>query len=448
MELAIQIGQFLLSLSILIVLHEFGHFLAARAFNTKVEKFYLFFNPWFTLYKKQIGETEWGIGWLPLGGYVKIAGMIDESMDKEQLKQPPQPWEFRSKPAWQRLIIMLGGIIVNVIVGILIYSMTLMVWGERHLPMSELKDGIWAVDTSVTNIIGIKTGDKILAIDGDSVKYFDELFEQLIVGKEITVQRNGNIEEIKVPTNFVEQLLEKKKPGIFIYPRIPFVVGSIADNYVAKDAGLQLKDQIVGINNDTIRYFDEYKLKVIKYADKDVVLKVIRKDKIVQIPIHIPDSAILGVQQYLFSLNDLERAGIYHFEYKKYGFLESFPAGVEKAWKTLVNYYKQFKMILSPSTGAYKGLGGFASISKLFGTEWNWQNFWDKTAFISLVLAFMNLLPIPALDGGHVMFVLYEMITGRKPNEKVLEYAQILGFIFLLLVLFYVNGMDVVRGCR
>ena len=185
MELAIQVGQFLLSLSILIVLHEFGHFLAAKAFHTKVEKFYLFFNPWFSLYKKKIGETEWGIGWLPLGGYVKIAGMIDESMDTEQMKQPPQPWEVRSKPAWQRLIIMLGGIIVNVIVGILIYSMTLMVWGERHLPMSELKDGIWAVDTSVTNIIGIRTGDKILTIDGDSVKYFDELLEQLIIGREM-----------------------------------------------------------------------------------------------------------------------------------------------------------------------------------------------------------------------------------------------------------------------
>ena len=448
MDLVIQVAQFLLSLSILIVLHEFGHFLAARAFDTKVEKFYLFFNPWFSLYKKKIGETEWGIGWLPLGGYVKIAGMIDESMDKEQMKQPPQPWEFRSKPAWQRLIIMLGGIIMNVIVGILIYSMTLMVWGERHLPMSELKDGVWAVDTSITNMMGIQTGDKIIAVDGDTVKYFDELLEQLIMGNEITVERNGKIEEIHVPKNFIEQLLAKKKRGIFLYPRIPFVVGGIADGYVAKDAGLQLKDQIVGINNDTIRYFDEFKTKVKKYADKDVVLKVKRNDKLVEIPIHIPDSAILGVQQYLYSLNDLERAGIYKFEYNKYGFFASFPAGVKKAWKTLANYYKQFKMILTPSTGAYKGLGGFASISKLFGTQWNWQNFWDKTAFISLILAFMNLLPIPALDGGHVMFVLYEMITRRKPSEKFLEYAQLAGFIILMALLLYANGMDVLRGCH
>jgi len=242
--------------------------------------------------------------------------------------------------------------------------------------------------------------------------------------------------------------LEHKKRGIFIYPRIPFVVGGIAKGYIAEQAGLQLKDQIVGINNEEIKYFDEFKTKAKQFAGQNVVLKVKREGKIVEIPLQMPDSAILGVQQYLYSLSDLEKAGIYSFEHQKYGFFAAIPAGVRKTWDKLAAYYKQFKMILTPSTGAYKGLGGFASISKLFGSTWDWQNFWDKTAFRSIILAFMNLLPIPALDGGHVMFTLYEMITRRKPSEKFLEYAQLVGFVILMALLLYANGMDVARGCN
>lgn len=437
MEYLIQFGQLFLSISILVVLHEGGHFFAAKFFKTKVESFYLFFNPWFSIYKKKIGDTEYGIGWLPLGGYVKIAGMIDESMDKEQMAQEPQPWEFRSKPTWQRLIIMLGGIIVNVVVGFLIYSFVLMGYGEKYLPADELKDGIWCSNEAVTERIGLKTGDKIISINGEPTTTFGDMQEDIFTAKSLQVNRNGEILTLSVPIDLIETLIDNRSP--MFMPRLPFTVGGIREGYVAHNSDLKVKDQIVGINDTEIKYYDQFKSIATQNSGKNVNLQVIRDGKNITIPINIPDSNIIGVAPYAYSILELDKAGFYKTETKNYSFLASFPAGYNTAKTKLVKYYRQFKMILNPSTGAYKGMGGFHSISKLFGPEWVWENFWEKTAWISLVLAFMNLLPIPALDGGHVMFLLYEMITRRTPNEKFMEYAQMAGMILLLGFMIYAN---------
>lgn len=438
MDYIIQGGQLLLSISILVVLHEAGHFFAAKYFKTKVESFYLFFNPWFSVWKKKIGETTYGIGWLPLGGYVKIAGMIDESMDKEQMKQPAEPWEFRSKPTWQRLIIMLGGIIVNVIVGFLIYSFVLMAYGDRYLPAEELKDGIWCTNEVVTDEIGLKTGDKIIEINGVAPTTFAAMQEEIFYATTLKVNRDGKEITLDIPENLIETLIDNRTGPMFM-PRIPFVVGGIREGYVAENAGFEEGDKIVGINGEKIRYYDEFKAIATKYSTQKVEINIIRDELPKSIALTIPDSNIIGIAPFGYSISDLDKAGVYNLKTQEYSFGAAFPAGYNKAEEKIVNYYKQFKMMLNPSTGAYKGMGGFVSISKLFGTEWNWQNFWEKTAWISLVLAFMNLLPIPALDGGHVMFLLYEMITRRKPNEKAMEYAQMAGMIFLLAFMVYAN---------
>jgi len=440
MEYVIQFGQLFLSISILVVLHEGGHFIAAKYFKTKVESFYLFFNPWFSVYKKKIGETEYGIGWLPLGGYVKIAGMIDESMDKEQMDKEPEPWEFRSKPAWQRLIIMLGGIIVNVIVGFLIYSFVLMGYGEKYLPNENLTDGVFVMNEVLSESVGIRTGDKIVSVNGETYQGFFNSVENMLYAETITVNRGGEELKLQVPGDVLGKLIESKKLGQgLLYPRIPFTVAGIGKGYVAENSGLMLKDQIVGINNDEIKYFDEFKALAEKYTNQNVELKVLREGKTVSIPMLIPDSNILGIARYPYSVEELGEQGIYETKTNKYGFFAAFGRGAGKAQEEITKYYNGFKKMVNPSTGAYKGMGGFYSISKVFGTKWRWQNFWEKTAWISLVLAFMNLLPIPALDGGHVMFLMYEIITRRKPNEKLMEYAQMAGMIFLLLFMIYAN---------
>ena len=456
MEYLIQGGQLLLSISILVVLHEGGHFIAAKYFNTKVESFYLFFNPWFSIYKKKIGDTEYGIGWLPLGGYVKIAGMIDESMDKEQMEKEPQPWEFRSKPTWQRLIIMLGGIIVNLIVGFLIYSIVLMTYGEKYLPNKELKDGVWVTNDVISEEIGLITGDKIVSINGESYNSFGNTIENMLYAETVVIERDGDTKSLSIPVDVLGKLMDNKGNG-FISPRIPFTIAGIGEGYVAENSGLKLKDDIVGIiyHGDTIEnefgepvsssqsvsitYFDEFKEVISDFSDKDVELKIKRDGKLISVPIHIPDSNIIGVAPYSYSAEELGKIGFYNTKTLNYSFFAAFPRGFSKATEELTKYYKGFKKMINPKTGAYKGMGGFASISKLFGPKWVWQNFWEKTAWISLILAFMNLLPIPALDGGHVMFLSYEMITRRKPNEKAMEYAQIGGMVLLLAFMIYAN---------
>jgi regulator of sigma E protease len=441
-EFGIKAGQLLLSLSILIIFHEFGHYITARWFKCRVEKFFLFFDPWFALFKRKVGDTEYGVGWLPLGGYVKIAGMIDESMDKEAMKQPAQPWEFRSKPAWQRLIIMIGGVTVNVLLAFLIYAMILFVWGEKKTPMDSVKNGVWITD-SLMYEIGLRNGDKIISINDKPVDYFENLNAAVLTGTSLTVDRNGERQTISLPINLIEKLVEsKRKRGLMLMPRVPAVVGEFAkqDTGFAKQAGLQAGDQIVAVDSVTVQYFDELAPLIAQKSAGQVLLTVKRNNEFLELTSRVNQDGKIGIG--ILSNEEYEKMGVLKVERKKYSLLAAIPAGVNKSFEKLKFYVDQFRLILNPDTGAYKGIGGFKSMGSIFPSVWDWESFWNITAFFSIILAFMNLLPIPALDGGHVLFTLVEMITRRKPSEKFLEYAQIVGMVLLFGLLIYANGND------
>jgi len=443
MDILIQASQLLLSLSILIVLHELGHFIPAKIFKTRVEKFYLFFDPWFSLFKKKINGTEYGVGWLPLGGYVKISGMIDESMDKEQMKKSPEPWEFRSKPAWQRLIIMIGGVFVNLVLGIFIYSMTLYSYGDKYLPNKNIKDGLWCVD-ELANELGFKNGDKVISADGIYVERYSDVLEKIITSKEVVVERAGSFLTLEMPADLIERFLENENK-LILFPRIPVVINTVLEGSNAELAGLKQNDIVVAVNGAPSIYFDQFKEQLLSYANQEVELKIKRNGEEKKLIAKVSKEATLGFSPSAPNINQLERLGVYKLASFKYGFLASFPAGYKKAIKKLNSYITQFKMILSPSTGAYKGVGGFGAIGSMFPPSWNWEVFWNLTAFLSLMLAFMNILPIPALDGGHVIFLIYEIIVGKPAPEKIMEYSQAVGMILLLSLLVFANGNDIAR---
>ena len=436
MDVLIQASQFFLSLSILIILHEFGHFSAAKAFGMRVERFYLFFNPYFSLFKKKIGDTVYGIGWLPLGGYVKISGMVDESMDKEQMAQPPQPWEFRSKPAWQRLIVMIGGVVVNVILGVVIYWGILFYYGESYLPNANVKYGIMA--DSLAMELGLRNGDRILYLDGIEVDNFNQIPVDIVLNevKVITVEREGEVVEVKVPDDIMPKLMKARS---LLSVRIPFHVDRFAPGSVAKEAGFEKGDVIVGLNGETIPFFDEFKNALQAFKGETVEVGIMRDGQPMQIEVEVPESGLLGV----YPVGDLKE--FFDVKEVKYGFFESFPKGMEKAYGTFSSYIQQMKLIFSPSAKGYESLGGFITIGSIFSTEWNWLQFWNITAFLSIVLAVMNILPIPALDGGHVVFLLYEMVTGKQLPDKVLEVAQYIGMILLFTLLIFANGNDIFK---
>jgi regulator of sigma E protease len=446
MKIIIQIGQLLLSLSILIILHELGHFIFARIFKTRVEKFYLFFNPWFSLFKVKKGETEYGIGWLPLGGYVKISGMIDESMDKEQMKQPPQPHEFRSKPTWQRLLIMLGGVLVNLILGFLIFSFILFKWGEKYLPNKNLTDGIWVVD-SVMYETGLRTGDKIISVNNKEPESYIDILEEMLFGGQMQISRNGRDTVLIIPQDFAGTILDNSihNKGLLIFPRIPFIISEIPDTSHNAGSGLEARDRIVQLNNIPVKYVDEVTSILDTIRGKTVPAIVDRKGEQHELMLRVNNEGKLGVVYGFLDYDQLEKLGIYKFAVHKYNFLQSIPAGFHRAKQELLSYIRQVGLIFKFKSGAYKGVGGFGAITNLFPHVWNWEAFWSITAFLSIVLAFLNVLPIPALDGGHVMFLIYEMVTGRKPGEKFLEYAQLIGMFILIFLLLYANGNDVYR---
>lgn len=444
MEIAIKLSQFLLSLSILIILHELGHFIPAKLFKTRVEKFYLFFDIKYSLLKKKIGDTEYGIGWLPLGGYVKISGMIDESMDKEQMALPPQPWEFRSKPAWQRLIIMLGGVTVNFILAFIIYIGMTFFYGEQYIANSELKDGIW-ITNPVVEKAGLKTGDKIVAVDGVKAERFYELNEKVLLSKEITILRDGNEQKVNFPVNFIDQLMQGKKASL-LELRVPFVVAGIEENSKNKES-VKIKDIITSFNGKPVKYADEVIAAVKDLKGQTVAAVVKRDNKDVPVNIIVNDSAKLGiVYAGRLPFDNIEKLGLYKISKENYGFFESIPVGISKGFAQLGSYGNQLKAIFNPSTGAYKGVGGFAAIFNIFPNHWSWEAFWSITALLSIMLGVMNLLPIPALDGGHVMFLLYEIISGRKPSDKFLENAQMVGFVLLISLLLFANGNDIYKA--
>lgn len=444
MEFVIKISQFLLSLSLLIVLHELGHFIPAKAFKTKVEKFYLFFDVKFSLFKKKIGETVYGIGWLPLGGYVKIAGMIDESMDKEQMAQPPQPWEFRSKPAWQRLIIMLGGVTVNFILAYVIYVFVAFVYGNEEYPLESFKDG-YRIDNPLLQELGFKTGDKILAINNQKVETHQQVIRRLITAEEFTIERDGKVEKIDLPEDFLGQLSSRKRTGLFMQ-RIPFMIGEVADSSLNKDKGLKKGDVIISIDRQPLKYFDELE-KITKNLNKaKVSAEILHEDGTVSVvALERDDKGRFGIRPYI-NPKRFEELGYYDVIRQEYSFTESFGAGATMFKEEIVGYFEQLRVLLTPSTGAYKGLGGFKAIYDIFPDYWSWEAFWRLTAFLSIMLAVLNLLPIPALDGGHVMFLLFEMISGKKPSEKFLERAQVVGFFILIALVLFANGNDIFKA--
>ena len=444
MEIVIKLSQFLLSLSLLIVLHELGHFIPAKLFKTRVEKFYLFFDIKYSLFKKKIGDTEYGIGWLPLGGYVKISGMIDESMDKEQMALPPQPWEFRSKPAWQRLIIMLGGVTVNFILAFIIYIGMTFAYGELYISNSDLKGGVW-ITNPVIEKSGLKTGDKIISVDGVKADRFHELNEKILLGKEVVVERNGSEQKIVLPVDFINQLMDGKKISV-VELRLPFIVSSIEDKSPNKSS-VKEKDIITNFNGVSVQYADQVIAAVKDLKGKTVPAIVKREGKEVALSIVVSDSSKMGIQ-YAARLpyDNLEKLRLYPIRKQSYGFFESFPVGIQRGKDQLVGYGKQLQMIFNPSTGAYKGVGGFKAIFDIFPASWSWEAFWSITALLSIMLGVMNLLPIPALDGGHVMFLLYEIISRKKPSDKFMENAQMVGFVLLISLLLFANGNDIYKA--
>ncbi|RKE98962.1 RIP metalloprotease RseP [Ichthyenterobacterium magnum] len=443
MEFVIKISQFLLSLSLLIVLHELGHFIPAKLFKTRVEKFYLFFDVKYSLFKKKIGETVYGIGWLPLGGYVKIAGMIDESMDKEQMAQEPQPWEFRSKPAWQRLIIMLGGVTVNFILAYVIYVFISFAYGDSDIASNSIKDGYW-IENPVLKDLGFKTGDKILAINDYKIVNDSDIGGNIIGAENITINRDGKEQVIDLPEDFLGQLSSGKIRGLFNL-RIPFMIAEVSDSSLNKSLDIKEGDVITSINGKELKYFDQLDEVMSGLENQKVNTTILRGNETLTKELSVDKNGKLGFRPG-GSTKRFEELGYFKITRKEYGFGESFVVGWQKFTKTLSSYGGQLKAIFNPKTGAYKGVGGFKAIFDVFQPVWSWEAFWGITAFLSIMLAVLNLLPIPALDGGHVMFTLYEMVSGRKPSEKFLERAQMVGFVILIALVLFANGNDIFKA--
>ena|SRR5690554_1248577 len=428
--------QLILSLSILVIVHEFGHYIFARMFKIRVEKFYLFFDAGFALfrYKPKNSHTEYGVGWLPLGGYVKISGMIDESMDKDQMAQPAEPWEFRSKPAWQRLLVMVAGVVFNLLLAFFIYSMVLFTWNDTYLPLDKVSQGMEF--SAAAKSAGFQDGDILLMADNKKLDRFGvRTLLDIADAKTVTVKRNGEVVKLQMEEGLMKNLLTDQEG--FANIRIPTVVYETMEGSAAEQAGLVKGDSIVSINGVIASSFGELRQQLETHSDEVVALDYYRNGSLYSTDVQLDSEGTLGFF--------VTPAGlIYDAVTLEYGFFESFPAGIQMGVQTLKDYIAQFKYVFTKEGAS--SLGGFGAIGGLFPAQWDWQSFWMMTAFLSVILAFMNILPIPALDGGHVMFLIYEVITRRKPNEKFMEYAQVAGMILLLVLVLYANGMDIIRA--
>ncbi len=425
--------QLLLSLSILVIFHEFGHFIFARMFKVRVEKFYLFFDPWFSLFKfkPKNSETEYGVGWLPLGGYVKIAGMIDESMDTEQLKQPAQPWEFRAKPAWQRLLVMIAGVVFNFILAIFIYSMITFTWGESYIPLKNAHAGMEFCQSALD--AGFQNGDVLLAADGKELAAGNNIPVQVIAeANNVEVLRGGDTVSIAIPKDFMLRLIDEEKP--FAQFLLPPIVEQASPESGAALAGLQKGDRIEWVDGMRTTSMAELHKVLKDKANREVEVIYARAGLLDTVMVKTNEKGMLGIA--ISPLN-------YETEKREYGFFASFPKGIELGVKKLTDYVSSMKYVFTKE-GA-QSLGGFGTIGSIFPATWDCYSFWNMTALLSVILAFMNILPIPALDGGHVLFLLYEVIARRKPNEKFMEYAQMAGMIFLFALLIYANANDIIR---
>lgn len=437
MEVLIKIVQVLMSLSLLVAIHEFGHYIVARIFKIRVEKFYIFFDPWFSLFKWKRGETEYGIGWVPLGGYVKIAGMIDESMDLEQMKAPVQPYEFRAKPAWQRLMVMLAGVTMNVLLAMMIYTGVRYVYGESYLRNEDAKWGYTFSEAGER--LGFRDGDKILSVDGEELDGVNDLRTKLLLtegGRKVEVDRGGERKVIDISFEDLLQMRRNRDYETLYELRFPFIVDSVASES-ALAAGLLAGDEVVAFNGvegvDAVQIVTELLPQI---EDDSVALKVNRAGSVVELSVPLNDEGKMGV---------LFRGDLIQPHTRQYSFFEAIPAGIKMAGQTIANYWEQLKLIFTPKTKMYEELGGFIAIGNIFPSEFDWLHFWTMTAFLSIMLAVLNVMPIPGLDGGHALFTLWEMITGRKPSEKFLEIMQYIGLMILLALLIFANGNDIYR---
>lgn len=438
MDILIKVLQFFMSLSLLVIIHELGHFLAARMFGIRVEKFYLFFDPWFSIFKFRRGQTEYGMGWLPLGGYVKIAGMIDESMDTEQMAAEPQPDEFRSKPAWQRLIVMVAGVVMNVVLAFMIYCGISHYWGEPYLPAEDARWGyVW---NEAGHKLGFEDGDKVLSIGGSQITDVDQILNELLItadDREVVVERAGAEHRFTIPLEKLVKMRQEEGYKNMYAMRMPFEIDSVESDAAA--AGIVKGDRLVALNGEPLLYFDEYKRELPALAGQNVLLTIERDSADVavrrEVAVTLSDEGTIGVM----ARNPFE------VRTRHYSFLESIPAGLRMTGEEISGYWKQIKTIVVPESKLYEELGGFLSIGNVFPDEWDWERFWRTTALLSVILAVMNILPIPALDGGHVLFLLWEVITRRKPSDKFLEYAQMFGLVVLFALLLYANGNDIYR---
>ena len=429
--------QLILSLSILVIVHEFGHFIFARIFKVRVEKFYLFFDPWFSLfkYKPKNSDTEYGVGWLPLGGYCKISGMIDESMDKEAMAQPPKPYEFRSKPAGQRLMIMVAGVVFNFLLALFIYSMILFTWGDTYLPLKNMKMGMNYSETFQN--VGFQDGDILLRADNEELERFgSDSFRKVVEAKTVPLNRDGRETVISIQEDMMQRCMRDGK-GFADPLRIPMVVRELPDkNAPAALAGMLPKDSVVAINGvATPSVYVAFGLLFENNADEATV-DFYRIGQLESVTMRTDSAGKIGVAVML-------PTDLYQTVTRKYGFFESFPAGIKLGINTLKGYVNDMKYVFTKEGAS--SLGGFGTIGGLFPSVWDWRIFWERTAFLSIILAFMNILPIPALDGGHVMFLIYEVVARRKPSDKFLEYAQMAGMFILFALLIYANGNDIFR---
>ena len=436
MEIVIKVLQFFMSLSLLVAIHEFGHFIMARVVKIRVEKFYIFFDPWFSLFKWKRGDTEYGVGWLPLGGYVKIAGMIDESMDLEQMQAPVQPYEFRAKPAWQRFMVMIAGVVMNILLAMMIYTGIRYAYGESYMANEDVKWGY--VFNESAERMGFRDGDKFVSVDGEAIDDVNEVRSKLLLTKEdrhVVVDRAGEQVAFTIP---FEQMLEIRRTREYedLYAlRLPFFIDSLA-SASAIDAGLQVGDQVVALNGEEAIGVQEITDKLQQHKSDTVTLTVLRSGVANELVVPINEEGKMGV---------MFKGDVFQPRTRTFTLLQAIPAGVSLALETVADYWQQLKLIFQPKTKMYEELGGFIAIGNIFPSEWNWLQFWTMTAFLSVILAVMNILPIPGLDGGHALFTLWEMITGRKPSDKFLEVMQYIGFAILFALLIYANGNDIYR---
>ena len=434
MDIIIKIIQFFLCFTILVGIHELGHFLMARVFRIRVDKFYIFFDPWFSIFKFKRGDTEYGLGWLPLGGYCKIAGMIDESMDKEQMKQPPKPDEFRTKPAWQRFLVMIAGVVMNVLLAIVIYCGVCYTWGDNYFSNEDAK---WGYNfNEAGHKLGFEDGDKFVTIDGEPVGDINKILNSLLITegeRKVVVERGGKHVELTLPLDELIEMRQAKGYEDLFTLRVPFLIDSAV---YESAAALRRGDEIVAIDDARGLEYSGYQQYLKTRAGGEVTLTVKREgDMLLELVVPVSDEGRLGVT----ALNP------YKLRTQKYTFWQAIPAGIEKAGKVISSYWEQLKMIVQPKTKMYEELGGFIAIGSIFPGDWNWEDFWLKTAFLSIILAVMNILPIPGLDGGHAIFTFWEMVTGRKVSDKVLEGAQYVGLVIILFLLLYANGNDIYR---